>query len=70
MVKSIVVIGVLVWLVSTLYVLVTWDFSPDRFVQWAAVVICVGGIVLGGVAAVLAIVTGIWSGHKEKKQWE
>jgi|tagenome__1003787_1003787.scaffolds.fasta_scaffold18966371_2 hypothetical protein len=70
MVKNIVFIGVFVWLASTLYVLVSWDFSPDRFLQWAAAVICVGGIVLGVIAAVLAIVTGVWSGHKEKKQWE
>ena len=57
------------WLVSTFYFLLTWDWSPDRFIEWATMVICIGGIVLGLVGAIVALVAGVWSGHQEKKQW-
>lgn len=61
--------GVLLWLASTFYLMITWDFSPDSFLEWATLVICLGGIVLGLVGAVVLLVSGIWSGHQEKKQW-
>jgi len=61
--------GGLLWLASTFYFLLTWDFSPDSFLEWATLVICVGGIVLGLLGALALIVSGIWSGHQEKKQW-
>ena len=43
------------------------DRSPDRFIEWATAVICLGGIVLG-LVGVFAIVSAVWSGHQEKKQ--
>ena len=61
--------GALIWLASTFYFLLTWDWSPDRFIEWATAVICVGGIVVGLLGAIYALVAGIWSGHREKKQW-
>lgn len=60
--------GVFLWLVSTFYVLV-WGGWPNGFWDTAAFVICVGGIAIGLLGAIVAIVAGIWSGHKEKKQW-
>jgi hypothetical protein len=61
--------GALLWLASTFYVLVTWDFSADSFLEGAALVICLGGIVVGILGAIVVLVASIWSGHKEKKQW-
>jgi hypothetical protein len=58
------------WIASAFYFLVTWDFSPDRFIEWATAVILVGGIVLGFLGAIVVTVSAVWSGHKEKKQWE
>jgi hypothetical protein len=62
--------GVFLWLASMFFFLLTWDWSPDRFIEWAAAVITVGGIVLGLLGAIVVIVAAVWSGHKEKKQWE
>ena len=53
--------GALIWLASTFYFLLTWDWSPDRFIEWATAVICVGGIVVGLLGAIYALVAGIWS---------
>jgi hypothetical protein len=61
--------GGLLWLASTFYLLLTWDFSPDSFLSWATLVICLGGIVLGLLGAIVLIVSGLWSGHREKQQW-
>jgi hypothetical protein len=61
--------AVFLWLASTFYLLLTWDFSPDSFLDWAAMVVFFGGIVLGLLGAIVALVTGIWSGHQEKKRW-
>jgi hypothetical protein len=60
----------LLWLVSVFFFLVTWDWSPDRFIEWAAAVITLAGIVLGFLGTIFVIVSAIWSGHQEKKQWE
>jgi hypothetical protein len=60
----------LLWLVSAFLFLVTWDWSPDRFIEWASAVITFGGIVLGFLGAIFVTVSAIWSGHQEKKQWE
>ena len=62
--------AVFVWMASAFYYLVAWDRTPDRFLEWATAVITVGGIVLGILGAIVVLVAGIWSGHKEKKQWE
>ena len=62
--------AVVLWLASAFYFLLTWDWSPDRFIEWAAAVITVGGIVLGFLGVIVVIVSAVWSGHKEKKQWE
>jgi hypothetical protein len=62
--------GVVLWLVSTFYFVLTWDWSPDRFIEWATMIICIGGIVVGIVGVIAVAVAAIWSGHKEKKQWE
>jgi hypothetical protein len=62
--------GAFLWLASAFYFLVTWDWSPDRFIEWATAVILVGGIVLGFLGAIVVTVAAVWSGHKEKKQWE
>ena len=62
--------AVFLWLAATVYLMVTWDFSPDTFLEWASVVIWIGGIALGFIGVVFVIVSGIWSGHQEKKQWE
>jgi hypothetical protein len=61
--------AVFLWLAATAYFLLTWDFSPDTFLEWASMVICLGGIVLGLIGVVVAIVSGIWTGRQEKKQW-
>ena len=58
------------WLVSAFFFLVTWDWSPDRSIEWAATVITVGGIVLAVLGAIVVGVSAIWSGRQEKKQWE
>jgi multisubunit Na+/H+ antiporter MnhB subunit len=68
--RYVVVGAAVLWLVSAFFFLVTWDWSPDRSVEWAAAVITVGGIVLGVLGAIVVAVSAIWSGHKEKKQWE
>ena len=62
--------AVVLWLASAFYFLLTWDWSPDRFIEWATAVITVGGIVLGFLGVIVVIVSAVWSGHKEKKQWE
>jgi hypothetical protein len=62
--------AVFLWIASAFYFLVTWDPSPDRFIEWAAAVITVGGIVLGFLGAIVVALAAIRSGHQEKKQWE
>jgi hypothetical protein len=62
--------AVFLWLASAFYFLLTWDWSPDRFIERATAVITVGGIVLGFLGAIVATVAAIRSGHQEKKQWE
>jgi NhaP-type Na+/H+ or K+/H+ antiporter len=61
---------VLFWLASAFYFLIGWDWSPDRFLEWASIVVFFGGIVLGFLGIVFVLVAGIWTGHQEKKQWE
>jgi hypothetical protein len=61
--------AVFLWLAATAYFLLSWDFSPDTFLEGASMVICLGGIVLGLIGVVLLIVSGILSGRREKKQW-
>jgi hypothetical protein len=68
--RGLIVGAVFLWLASTAYFLISWDWSPDSFLEWSTAVICVGGIVLGLLGAVVAIVAGVWTGHQEKKQWE
>ncbi len=68
--RGLLVGAVFLWLASAFYFLLTWDWSPDRFIEWATAVICLGGIVLGLVGVIFAIVSAVWSGHQEKKQWE
>ena len=58
------------WFVSVFFFVVAWDPSPDRFIEWAAAVITVGGFVLGVLGAIVVAVLAIRSGHEEKKQWE
>jgi multisubunit Na+/H+ antiporter MnhB subunit len=62
--------AVVLWIASMFYFLLTWDWSPDRFIEWATAVITLGGFVLGLLGVIVVIVSGIWSGHQEKKQWE
>jgi hypothetical protein len=62
--------AVFLWLASAFYFLVTWDWSPDRFIEWATAVITVGGFVLGFLGVIVVIVAAVRSGHQEKKQWE
>jgi hypothetical protein len=68
--RGLIIGAIFLWLASAFYFVIRWDWSPDSFLEWATTVILIGGIVLGVLGAILAIVTGIWSGHKEKKQWE
>jgi hypothetical protein len=68
--RGLIVGAVFVWLASALFFLLTWDPSPDRFIEQAAAVITVGGIVLGLLGAIVVIVAAVRSGHQEKKQWE
>ena len=58
------------WTASAVFFLLTWDWSPDRSIEWASAVITVGGFVLGLLGAIVVAVSAIWSGHREKKQWE
>jgi hypothetical protein len=60
----------ILWTASTVYFLITWEWSPDRSVEWAAMVISIGGFVVGLLGALFVLVAAIWSGHQEKKQWE
>ena len=62
--------AVFLWIASAFFYLVTWDWSPDRFIEQAAAVITLGGIVLGILGAIVVTVSAIRSGHREKKQWE
>ena len=62
--------GCFLWIISTFYLLVTWNWSPDSFLSWLALAVFVLGLVGGLVIAVVAIVAGVWTGHQEKKQWE
>jgi len=59
-----------IWFASAFYFLLTRDWSPDRFIEWATTVIVLGGIVVGFLGAIVVTVAAVWSGHKEKKQWE
>ena len=68
--RGLLVGAVFLWLASAFYFLLTWDWSPDRFIEWATMVICIGGIVVGILGVIVVAVAAIWSGHKEKKQWE
>ena len=68
--RGLIVVAVLLWLLSAFYFLISWDASPDSFLEGATAVIFIGGIVLGVLGAIIVIVSGIWSGHQEKKQWE
>ena len=68
--RGLIVGAVFLWLASTLYFLVSWDWSPDSFLEVATAVICIGGIVLGILGVIVVIVAGVWTGHQEKKQWE
>jgi hypothetical protein len=68
--RGLIIGAVFLWLASAFYFVISWDLSPDSFLEWAATVIVIGGIVLGLLGAIVVVVTGIWSGHKEKKQWE
>ena len=68
--RGLIVGAVFLWLASMLFFLLTWDWSPDRFLEWATAVITVGGFVLGLLGVIVVIVGGIWSGHRENKQWE
>ena len=68
--RGLIVGAVFLWLASMLFFLLTWDWSPDRFLEWATAVITVGGFVLGLLGVIVVIVAGIWSGHRENKQWE
>jgi NhaP-type Na+/H+ or K+/H+ antiporter len=61
---------VLFWIASAFYFLIGWDWSPDTFLEWASIVVFFGGIVFGFLGIVFVIVAGVWTGHKEKKQWE
>ncbi|HEY7707204.1 MAG TPA: hypothetical protein VH968_08565 [Gaiellaceae bacterium] len=60
----------ILWLASALVFLITWDWSPDRFIEWASALITLGGIVLGFLGVIFVIVAAVRSGHQEKKQWE
>ena len=62
--------AVVLWMAAIFYLMVSWDFSPDTFLEWASIVISIGGVVLGFIGIVFLIVSGVWSGHQEKKQWE
>jgi hypothetical protein len=62
--------AVCLWLASAFYFLITWDWSPDRFIEQATAVITVGGFVLGFLGVIVVIVAAVRSGHQEKKQWE
>ena len=66
--RYVIFVGVFVWLFATFYVLVFTGW-PTGWFQDLAFVICIGGIVLGLLGAIVAIVAGVWSGHQEKKQW-
>ena len=68
--RGLIVGAVVLWLASAFYVLLSRDWSPDRFLEWATIVICLGGIVLAFLGVIVAIVAGVWTGHQEKKQWE
>ena len=68
--RGLLVGAVFLWLASAFYFLLTWDWSPDRFIEWATAVICLGGIVLGLLGVIFAIVSAVWTGRQEKKQWE
>ena len=68
--RGLIIGAVFLWLASAFYFVISWDWSPDAFLEWATTVILIGGIVLGLAGAIVVIVGGIWSGHKEKKQWE
>jgi hypothetical protein len=60
----------ILWLASALVFLITWDWSPDRFIEWASALITLGGILLGFLGVIFVIVAAVRSGHQEKKQWE
>jgi hypothetical protein len=62
--------AVFLWIASAFFFLVTWDWSPDRFIEWASAVITFGGFVLALLGAIFVTISAIWSGHQEKKQWE
>jgi len=71
MLRTVIPVAVLLWLVSTFWVLITFDFSPDDSVfQWLALVIFVVGIVAGLLGVIFVAVSAIQSGRREKKQWE
>jgi hypothetical protein len=66
-----VAVGVLIWIASAFWVLLTFDFSPkDSVFQGVALVIFVGGIVVGLIGVIYVIVSSVLSGRREKKQWE
>jgi hypothetical protein len=62
--------AVVLWLVSSVFFLASWDWSPDTFLKQASMVIFLGGIALAVLGGIFVLVAGIWSGHQEKKQWE
>jgi hypothetical protein len=70
MLRTVIPIAVLLWIVSTFWVLITFDFSPDGFFGSLALVIFLVGIVVGVLGVIFVAVSAIRSGRREKKQWE
>jgi hypothetical protein len=70
MLRTVIPFAVLLWIASAFWVLITFDFSPDGFIAWLALVIFVAGIVVGLLGVVFVAVSAIQSGRREKKQWE
>jgi hypothetical protein len=70
MLRTVIPIAVLLWLVSTFWVLITFDFSPDGFFASLALVIFIVGLIAGLLGVIFVAVSAIQSGRREKKQWE
>jgi hypothetical protein len=70
MLRTVIPIAVLLWLVSTFWVLITFDFSPDGFIASLALVIFIVGLIAGLLGVIFVAVSAIQSGRREKKQWE
>ena len=55
--------AVVLWMAAIFYLMVSWDFSPDTFLEWASIVISIGGVVLGFSATLCGTAAVLREGH-------